>query len=161
MWRESHASSAVLAGLLASIPAALVSALLLTLFDVAAGVRPGSTLLRIGLLVAGEESTGTLWLSAIGLHLAVSAVLGLVWGGLVAFTAHHLNPAGGAIWGGFFGLVVWLVLFVLVLPWLHPTLAAATSARTGMAWHVAWGMTLGAAFHFMRAGERRRHRPVT
>ena len=51
-------------------------------------------------------------------HLMASAIAGVVFGLLVAFTAHHLAPVAGALWGAFYGVTIWLVRFVLFLPWL-------------------------------------------
>jgi hypothetical protein len=112
----------------------------------------GETFLLIGRIVGVAGS----WVASSMIHLAASAVAGAVFGLLVAFTAHHLAPAAGALWGAFYGVAVWLVGFVLVLPWLQHDLAVQT--RTGLLWHIAYGATLGFVFHFARVSERRRHR---
>ncbi len=151
LWRESHASSALFAGIIASIPAALVSAALFFAADLLHTRPLGSTLLRVGAVA----HAGT-WATALTVHVAVSALFGAVFGLLVAFTAHHIAPLAGAAWGAFYGLLVWLVCFVLILPWVESDLAVQT--RTGLLWHLVYGATLGFCFHYARAGERRRHR---
>lgn len=151
LWRESHASSALLAGILASIPASLVSAAFFFAADLLHGRPLGGTLLTVG-AVGGARS----WAAALGVHLAVSAFFGAIFGVLVAFTAHHIAPVAGAAWGAFYGLLVWLVWFIMILPWIERDLAIQT--RTGLLWHLAYGATLGLCFHHARVGERRRHR---
>jgi hypothetical protein len=148
LWRESHASSAVLASLAASVPAAIVSGLLLLLLD-------GPVFLRIGSIVVDPAPGRDAWLAAVVTHLALSALFSVVFGILVAFTAHHLTPVAGAAWGAFFGLVVWLVWFVLLLPSIHRELSDAT--RLGLLYHVVFGATMGALFHFARIHEKERH----
>jgi hypothetical protein len=150
LWRESHASSAIRAAFLASIPAALASAAVLALLDVVAGDPADASLREIGAALGRPT-----WPTSLLVHFATSAFFALVWGILVAFTAHHLAPLAGAFWGALYGVLVWMVWFVLVLPWFQPALAART--RAGLLWHVAWGVTLGACFHLARRGERRRH----
>lgn len=142
LWRESHATSAVLAALAASIPAAGVTAAFMALGDSLLG-RPATTLLDV---------MGGPWAL-----LAGSALFATLWAVLVAFTAHHLAPAAGALWGALYGVGVWLVLYFLILPWVNPELAAATPARVGVLVHAAWGAALGALFHPVRVTERRRH----
>jgi hypothetical protein len=151
LWRESHATSALLAGLAASVPAAIVSAALFFAADFLHRRPPGTTLLTVG-AVGGA----TTWGGALAVHLAVSALFGGIFGLLVAFTAHHIAPVAGAAWGAFYGLLVWLVWFVLILPWVERDLAVQT--RTGLLWHLVYGATLGFFFHYARVGERRRHR---
>lgn len=151
LWRDSHASSALVAGVAASIPAALVSAALFFAADVLHRRPLGQTLLAVG-AIAGAGS----WAQAIALHAVLSALFGAIFGVLVAFTAHHIAPVAGAAWGAFYGLLVWLFWFVLILPWVDHDLAMQT--RTGLLWHLAYGATLGFCFHYARIGERRRHR---
>jgi len=151
LWRESHASSALVAGIVASIPAAIVSAALFFAADLLHHRPIGTTLLAVG-AVANART----WVAAIGVHVFASALFGATFGLLVAFTAHHIAPLAGAAWGAFYGLLVWLVWFVMILPWIEQDLA--TQMRTGLVWHLVYGAVLGFCFHYARAGERRRHR---
>lgn len=144
LWRESHATSAVLAALVASVPAALVAALVMAAGDLLAG--------RSATAILGELGFARLFLG--------SAAFAAIWGVLVAFTAHHLASAAGALWGSLYGVAVWIVAFLLFLPFIDPALTAATPARVGILFHIAWGATLGALFHAVRLRERERHSHV-
>jgi len=148
IWRETHAASAIRAGIAAAIPAAMVSALVLV-------VAPSATFRAIGRLIAPAAEPRLLWWSAVFVHLTLSLFFGAIWGFLVAMTAHHLRPMGGLVWGALYGVGIWLVGFVLLLPHLGPELAVRT--RVGLAWHLLYGATLGACFHAARRRERQRH----
>src|SRR5262245_22316406 len=108
-----------------------------------------------GDLVAGRAFDDTLGRIGLLLHVGASLFFAAIFGVLVAFTAHHLTPSAGAVWGALYGLLVWLVWFVLFLPFVLPDLAGRT--RLGLLWHLAYGATLGALCHALRPGERRRH----
>ena len=159
LWRESHASSAASAGALAGLPASLVAAVALVLLDLAAGRAPAQSLAAIGAVWPGAPLAGPrLVLLALALHLAAGACLGVVFGVLVAVTAHHLPPLTGAAWGSLLGLAAWFVGFHVILPWVAPTIVAEVPAREAILWHVAYGAATGWLFHFMRPRERERHR---
>lgn len=142
LWRESHAKSAILAALAASVPAAVAAVATMILGDELLGRSPLTVLSAAG---------GPLRI------LVASAAFAAVWGILVAFTAHHLAPLAGALWGSLYGVAVWLVGFLLLSPWVAPQLSAVTPLRLGLLLHLAWGATLGALFHVVRVTERRRH----
>ena len=151
LWRASHASSAALAGLVGSVPAAVVALLVLMLGDFVAGRPFGTTPLHLGEII-GHES----WWGVLVVHFAMSAAAAVLFGVLIAFTAHHVGPTAGAVCGAFYGVAVWLIWFVLVLPLFDRFLAA--QIRLGLLWHMAWGATVGFVFHHARVSERRRHR---
>jgi hypothetical protein len=138
LWRESHATSALVAGLLAAIPASLFAAIVIYLRD---------------RLVSGPPAVE---LVPPGAYLAWCVGIGGLFGVTVAFTAHHVAPPAGAFWGVLYGVLVWLVGFVLVMPWIRPELAVHT--RLGLLWHIAYGASVGAFFPLCRFGERKRHR---
>lgn len=137
--------------MVASLPAAGVALLVLIAVDALFGRPFGTTPLHLGGVVDDET-----WTTAITVHIMASAAASVLFGVLVAFTAHHLGPTAGAIVGAFYGVGVWLFWFVLLLPLFERTLAA--QVRLGLLWHMAWGATLGFVFHFARVSERRRHR---
>jgi hypothetical protein len=136
LWREAHATGALAAGLVSSLPASAAAALVFAVHD---AIYHSTTLRYLG---AGELALGAIW--------------GAIFGVLVAFTAHHLPPLAGTFWGALYGLTVWLVWFVLILPLMQPELAGHT--RLGLAAHLAFGAVLGATFHVVRVSERRKHR---
>ncbi len=120
LWRESHATSALLAALAAAVPAWLAA---------------------LAVIAATERAPD--WPYALRL-LAGSLVASAIWGVLVAFTAHHLAPFAGAIWGALYAILVWLVArLVPHAPAFFPC--------------VVWGAVLGPWFHLARLRERARH----
>jgi hypothetical protein len=128
-----------MAGIIASLPASLAVALV---FYVRDAIYGGDNTLRL---------LGVFWQFEIG------AAWGTIFGITVAFTAHHLPPLAGMFWGAVYGLGIWLVWFVLILPLMRPALAGHT--RLGLLAHVVFGAVLGGTFHFVRVrSERRRHR---
>jgi hypothetical protein len=135
LWHQSHATSALWAGLVAAVPAGVHAAVVLVLADLVVGRPPATTLLALGPLA----------------HALLCLFWGAVWGLVVAFTAHHLSAGAGALWGGVYGLGIWLVQDRLVFTWLGPP--------EGLLAHLVYGVTLGSLFHYARArSEHRRHR---
>jgi hypothetical protein len=81
-------------------------------------------------------------LAGLLLHLAVSAVLGAAWTGLVG---RYLRPAAATVGGASAGLGAWLLSTWLLLPVAAPALRALADHFPGawLAAHLAWGMVLG------------------
>jgi hypothetical protein len=88
VWRESHATGALAASMVASVPAWLAAVALV------AAIHGAPTVSR-----------AIAW-------LAVSILAGGAWGLAVAFTAHHLSPSAGAVWASLYSLALWIVVRV-------------------------------------------------
>lgn len=162
LWRASHAGTAVIAGVLAAIPGAALSGLAIGLADWLYGRSAMFTWRQIATLaLPAGGSAGEVMVVALGMHMVASVFLGVLWGILVAFTAHHLSPLAGSLWGALYGVVIWFLAFFLILPWWLPDLVLETPARIAIAWHVVYGATLGGLFHYLRPRERARHEPFS
>jgi hypothetical protein len=106
--------------------------------------------------IVGSPTVGVGWLY----HLFNSAVIGAIFGWLLGNRVHSYAPALG--WGaayGFFGWIVGgLVLMPLLLgmpafaPLMMPSMV--TLAMGSLAGHLIYGVSLGAAFVWLRYGAR-------
>jgi hypothetical protein len=81
---------------------------------------------------------------ALGLlcHLAVS----LTWGVMFALLVHRCSRAAVVALGAVWGFVVWLSMFVVVLPVVAPTLAEGGGAFGNMVVHILYGLVVAVAF---------------
>lgn len=97
-------------------------------------------------------------------HFAASAIFGILFAFL---TRGRLDPAAALFAGLVYGLVIWIVMAYLVLPWAVPTMYERVSTEMGwfVLYHLLFGLTLVMSpslvrsFHrrHVRMGERRVH----
>lgn len=78
-----------------------------------------------------------------GLHLAIGALLGVLYAAIV----HPLLPLPAAISGMLYGVVLWLGMMVIVLPFLGETAFGSSMGRPlafiTLALHLVYGAILG------------------
>lgn len=85
--------------------------------------------------------------TALVLGLVIHLALSVAWGAAFGLFFHGLSRRGTVIAGAFYGLVVWLLMFYVVLPLAGLSEVAATIAtRTAIVDHVVFGLAIGIAY---------------
>jgi hypothetical protein len=93
-------------------------------------------------------------LLGVACHLAV----GIVWGVLFALLVDGFSRTATVLLGAFWGVVVWLVMFVAVVPLLAPPLAEGGGAIGNLFMHVVFGLSLGIGVASLRPHVAHEHR---
>jgi hypothetical protein len=141
----------------------------------AAGVAAGAVL---GLLMAVFHPAGEHWVAlkiaaypflgdrvlepgfdalAVALGVGTHVAISVFWGVLFGSIAHGIGRAATVWAGAFWGVVVWLCMFGLVLPRLGGHLAQGGGTPGVLLAHLIFGVVLGAAFLQFQTLEA--HRP--
>ena len=105
----------------------------------------------IGMLVGREDA-----LVGLGIHLLISATIGVTYGVLFGGVAAARRPATGALVGGAYGFVWWILGPLVLMPTMMgmgPQFGAAFSGMNLMSLmgHVIYGVILGVTFPFIAA----------
>ena len=130
-------------GLLRGLAAGLIMLVFLLAAGMLAGTMPADVLARFGLPGSATVVTGLLG------HLAVSAVLGLVWGVLYGGLLHRL-PLPTWLLGIGYGLVLYAGAALFIV---NATGLAEFAPWQLLAAHAVYGLTLGLLSGRSRTGE--------
>lgn len=103
----------------------------------------------IGMLVGREDA-----LVGLGIHLLISATIGVIYGLLLGGVAAARRAATGALLGAAYGFVWWILGPLVIMPTMMgmgPQFGAAFSGMNVMSLmgHVIYGVILGVAFPFI------------
>jgi uncharacterized membrane protein YagU involved in acid resistance len=149
--------------LAAGIADGILSAILMMGFMMAySGVTGGSVtmpLKALGALVYGVEAlvAGLMaMLAGAGIQLGFSIVLGILF---ALFTSRRTSIVAALFAGIVVGIVIWVAMELVVLPYTNPTMAARI-ALMPLAYfiaHLLYGIGLGLTPIFVRAFSRKRH----
>jgi hypothetical protein len=136
--RRQTAGDAAVDGLLAGVAAGVVMAAYLAVAGLLAGEGPASTLIRFDPAKQGSPLIGAV------LHLAVSAVYGLLFGLIYRLIGRGrlAGRAGGALIGLVYGLVLLLLAQGLTVIGAAATLREIPVAHFAIA-HLIYGLMLG------------------
>ena len=147
----------------AGITDGILSAILMMGFMMAYSSVTGAgvtmPLKALGALVYGVEAlvAGSMaMLAGAGLQLGFSTVLGVLF---ALFTSRRTSIVAALFAGIAVGIVVWVAMELVVLPYMNPTMAARI-ALMPMAYfiaHLLFGIGLGLTPVFVRTFSRKRH----
>ncbi len=140
--REYSTGRSVLYGVVAGIIGGIIFGMMMM-------VMKPMMLPMIGKII-GMENAGGGWLY----HLFNSAVIGAIFGLVVALAKPALTYATGALWGAVYG-IIWLVLGPLVLIplmlWMTQMVFAINNdTLMSLMGHVIFGVITGVSFVFLR-----------
>jgi uncharacterized membrane protein YagU involved in acid resistance len=113
----------------------------------------------LGTLVYGVEAlvAGSMaMLAGAGIQLGFSIVLGILF---ALFTSRRTSIVAALFAGIAVGIVIWVAMELVVLPYMNPTMAARI-ALMPLAYfiaHLVYGIGLGLTPVFVRTFSRRRH----
>ena len=117
----------------------------------------------LGGIVYGVEALvvgSTAMLAGAGIQLGFSIALGILF---ALFTSRRTSIVAALFAGMAVGIIIWVAMELLVLPWMNPTMAARM-ALMPLAYfiaHLLYGIGLGMTPVFVRRFSRKRHdRPV-
>jgi hypothetical protein len=85
-------------------------------------------------------------LGPVALGLLVHFLVSIVWGLLFALVAYRLSRPLTVLLGALWGVVVWLVMFVVVVPLAAHDLAEGGGSFGNLIFHVMFGTMVGLAF---------------
>ena len=146
---KPFAKRGAVAGLIAGIPLLVIVCAAAS----AAGLATTLPIAWIGALIYGDDAMqggGQGVLGGLGVHAITCALLGALY----AIATRPLPRAVGAQLGSglVFGVVVWVAMVFVLIPRANPFLAERI-AGAPVAWliaHVAFGLTLGLAYRYLR-----------
>ena len=115
----------------------------------------------IGMLVGREDA-----LIGLGIHLLISATIGVTYGLLFGGIGAALRPATGALVGGAYGFVWWILGPLLIMPTMMgmgTQFGDAFSETNTMSLigHLIYGVILGVAFPFIASRLTSRTAPAS
>jgi uncharacterized membrane protein YagU involved in acid resistance len=149
--------------LAAGIADGILSAILMMGFMMAYSSATGAgvtmPLKALGALVYGVEAlvTGSMaMLAGAGIQLGFSIVLGMLF---ALFTSRRTSIVAALFAGIAVGVVIWVAMELVVLPYMNPTMAARI-ALMPMAYfiaHLLYGIGLGMTPVFVRTFSRKHH----
>lgn len=117
----------------------------------------GAIVYGVEALVAGSMAI----LAGAGIQLGFSIVLGIVF---ALFTSRRTSIVAALFVGMAVGIVIWVAMELVVLPYMNPTMAAriALMPSAYFAAHLLYGIGLGMTPIFVRtfSGQRHEHRRV-
>ena len=96
---------------------------------------------------------------AVLLGLAVHLVVSMTWGILFAWLAHGLSRPATVLLGAVWGVVVWMAMFLLVLPVVTPALAEGGASSGVILSELVFGLTVGIALAHPRSRVTPARRP--
>ena len=149
--------------LIAGIADGILSAILMMGFMIAysSAIGEGATmpLKALGALVYGVEALvagSTAMLAGAGIQLGFSIVLGILF---ALCTSRRTSIVAEMLAGIVVGIVIWVAMELVVLPYMNPTMAARI-ALMPLAYfisHLLFGIGLGLTPVFVRSFSRERH----
>jgi hypothetical protein len=108
-----------------------------TLYGASVASQPG--------FVAGPVIVGTL------LHLIVSAALGALFGIVTRRVLHLTSDFGMPLLTGLiYGMLIWLVGYLVILPLVNPLLRDSTYAPAFIIQHLVYGAVTGLLYTWLR-----------
>ena len=149
--------------LIAGIADGILSAILMMGFMIAysSAIGEGATmpLKALGALVYGVEALvagSTAMLAGAGIQLGFSIVLGILF---ALCTSRRTSIVAEMLAGIVVGIVIWVAMELVVLPYMNPTMAAriALMPLAFFISHLLFGIGLGLTPVFVRSFSRERH----
>jgi hypothetical protein len=145
-----------LAGLVAAACAATIAVLGAVLarmdwyfpFELAGGLATASTARFDPGLQQGVAVVGAL------LHFSIAAGWGTIFGIVAGYFLEDLTPKEGIEIGAFFGTIVWVIDFFVLVPQVDPAAAQAIPLWFGAVIHVSYGSVVGLTYPLFRRSVR-------
>ncbi|HET9494616.1 MAG TPA: hypothetical protein VFR15_10325 [Chloroflexia bacterium] len=141
--REYSAGRSALYGALAGIVAGIIFGMMMVM------VMPG-TMEMIGSIITRQPDLVLGWIY----HLFNSALIGAIFGLVVALAKVSLSYGTGALWGAVYGFIWWilgpLILMPLLLGMTHMVFAINNDTLMSLVGHLVYGVLTGVGYVFLR-----------